>query len=226
MKQRKYWAGSLIGILACAVVLSCGKKENGEPIAGEKKTTPLPAELEYRLIKAELKLAESKNPYLVLDFQRNEIELRLQGAVVWNFPIEPFDSTNIDLGNFAERFEGSDEKLVRPLMFKYLFSSDTRTPDSLLEIVSRVTLISPDLMQRTIPARFQLKWSEDITLDIRTDIVGKPASKWKNTIADIRQAIKRPFGDAYVSVRMPKENAITLFRATTIGMPTLIYPIS
>ena len=87
-------------------------------------------------------------------------------------------------------------------------------------------MFPPELLQRTIPERFQLKWSDDIVLDIRTDVVGKPESKWKNTMVEIRRAIAGSLGDAYVTVKMPKDNAITLDRAAVIGLPTLIYPAS
>jgi hypothetical protein len=116
--------------------------------------------------------------------------------------------------------------LVRPILYKYLFAATSKTADSILAIVSEATTFPPELLQRTIPERFQLKWSDDIVLDIRTDVVGKPESKWKNTMVDIRQAIAGHLGDALVSVKMPKDNAITLYRAAVIGLPTLIYPAS
>jgi hypothetical protein len=214
----------LLGALTCSLVISCSKRSSeGTEVKGQEKPwNQSRSELEYKLIRAELQLAESKKPYFVIDFKKKELELKLEGALVWNYSMDIADTSQ--LAKFAERFMGVDHSLVRPLMFKYLFSSATRTPDSILEIVSSVTMISPDLMQRTIPSRFQLKWSEDVVLDVRTDVVGKPESKWKNTIVEIRQALSKPFGDAYIEIKMPKDNAITLYRAAQPGLQTLIYP--
>ena len=224
------WRGPLVVVLACALVSGCGKKSDGDTDAdksGAHKWNQESSEAEYRLLKAELQLAGTKKPYMVFDIKRRELEMRLEGAIVWNYPIITEDSASTELQEFSDRFLGADGKLVRPLMYKYLFASTTRTPDSILAIVSEATLISPDLMQRTIPSRFQLKWDDGLVLDVRTDVVGKPESKWKNTITDLRQAIKKPFGaETMVVVKMPTDYAITLFRATDIGMPTLILPES
>ena len=42
----------------------------------------LKAEAEYGRIATELKLAESNNPYLVLDFDRGALLIKLKGAIV------------------------------------------------------------------------------------------------------------------------------------------------
>lgn len=217
----------IAGLLACSLLLSCGKRnqQDSSP-AKEPGWNQEQAELQYRVLRAELKLAQSSQAYLVLDFQRNQLEIKLQGTTVWNYPMTIEKTEASELHEFSERFMGSGRNIVRPLLFKYLFASSDRTPDSILAIIGGATMLSPELLQRTVPERFQLKWSEDIILDVRTDIAGKPESKWKNTIVEIRQAIAGRLGDAYVRVKMPKDNAITLYRAAVIGLPTLIYPAS
>jgi hypothetical protein len=217
----------IVGLLACLLLLSCGQRnQQGSSATKEPGWNQEQAELQYRVLQAELKLAQSNQAYLVLDFQRNQLEIKLRGTTVWNYPMTIEKTEASELHEFSERFMGSQQNIVRPLLFKYLFAASGRTPDSILAIISGATMFPPELLQRTIPERFQLKWSDDIVLDIRTDVVGKPESKWKNTIVEIRQAIAGRLGDAYVTVKMPKDNAITLYRAAVIGLPTLIYPAS
>lgn len=217
----------VIAALICSVTYSCARsKDSDAPSVKEQKWDQAQAEVEYKTLRAELKLAKTNQPYLVLDFKRNQLEIKLQGTTVWNYPMTIEKTEASELQEFSERFMGSEHQVVRPLLFKYLFAASGRTPDSILAIISGATMFPAELLQRTIPERFQLKWSDDIVLDIRTDIVGKPESKWKNTIVDIRRAIARPLGDAYITVKMPKDNAITLYRAAVIGLPTLIYPAS
>jgi hypothetical protein len=218
---------TIVGVLICSLLLSCGERnKQGSSATKEAEWNQEQAELEYRVLQAELKLAQSNQAYLVLDFQRNQLEIKVQGATVWNYPMTIEQTATSELHEFSERFMGSQQDVVRPLLFKYLFAASSRTPDSILAIISSATMFPPELLQRTIPERFQLKWSDDIVLDIRTDVVGKPESKWKNTMVEIRRAIAGSLGDAYVTVRMPKDNAITLYRAAVIGLPTLIYPAS
>ena len=213
--------------LCCAVVTSCARKEAGKTARTEpreKKWDQSEAERRYRLIQAELQLSESTKPYLALDFARKQIELRVQGAVVWNYPLQ-IEETNADeLHDFVKRFMGDEQRLVRPLMFKYLFAAQSKTSDSILAIVSEATKVKTELLQRVIPERFQLLWDEDLILDIRTEVVGVPQSKFKNTLVEIRQALKRPFGTDIIIVKMPKDKALTLYRASDPGMPTLINP--
>lgn len=217
----------VIGLLICSALLSCSQRErSGTPKTKGEGWNQQQAELEYRLMQAELKLSQSKDAYLVLNFRQNRLEIRLQGTVVWNYPLTLEQTDASELHDFGDRFLGSKQTVVRPILFKYLFAASSRTPDSILAIISDATMFSSELLQRTIPERFELKWSDDIMLDVRTDIVGKPESKWKNTIVDIRQAIAGHLGDAHVTVKMPKDNAITLYRAAVIGLPTLIFPAS
>jgi len=215
-------------VLTVSLLVSCaGKKQPAATTTStDKQWDQEQAELQYRVLRAELKLAKSNQAYLVLDFQRNQLEIKLQGTTVWNYPMTIEKTEASELHEFSERFMGSQQNIMRPLLFKYLFAASGRTPDSILAIISGATMFPPELLQRTIPERFQLKWSDDIVLDIRTDVVGKPESKWKNTMVEIRRAIAGSLGDAYVTVKMPKDNAITLYRAAVIGLPTLIYPAS
>jgi hypothetical protein len=227
MTSARRLSGPIIGMLAISLLVSCAeKKQPATATSTDKQWDQQRAELQYRVLQAELKLARSNQAYLVLDFQRNQLEIKLQGTTVWNYPMTIEKTEASELHEFSERFMGSEQKVVRPLLFKYLFAASSRTPDSILAIVSSATMFPSELLQRTIPERFQLKWSDDVVLDIRTDIVGKPESKWKNTIVDIRQAIAGHLGDVLVTVKMPKDNAITLYRAAVIGLPTLIYPAS
>jgi hypothetical protein len=221
-------SGLLVGVLTFSLLVSCAEKKQPGTTAtsADKQWDQQQAEIQYRVLQEELKLAQANKPYLVLDLKRNRLEIKLQGTTVWNYAMTLENTDESELQKFSERFVGSELKVVRPILFKYLFAATSKTSDSILAIVSEATTFPVELLQRTIPERFQLKWSDDIVLDIRTDIIGKPESKWKNTMVDIRQTIAGHLGDALVSVKMPKDNAITLYRAAIIGLPTLIYPAS
>jgi hypothetical protein len=223
--------GALRGVALATITLlmlvSCGSKG---PAAGDSEVTQVKkwnqsdAESEYKLIKAELALADAKKPYLVLNFPRKYVEIHLNGVLVWEYPMELLDTDPGELKDFSEDFLGAKNTLVRPILEKHLFGSKGLTPDSVLAIISEATNVNAELMQRELPSRFQLHWAGSLTLDVRTDIEGRPKSKFENTIADIKQAMARPLGREIIILKMPQESALTLYRATVPGLPTLLIP--
>ena len=51
-----------------------------------------------------------------------------------------------------------------------------------------------------------------------------PASKFKNTLLQVSQALQRPFGEARLTMKMHPDAALTFWRAVEVGLPTLIIP--
>ncbi len=105
-----HYASNLHCSISLALLLaSCGKKEAGTTASGSAAAKPWnqsDAESEYRLIKAELSLAEAKKPYLVLNFPRKHVELHLNGVLVWEFPMELIETDESDLKDFSSDFLG------------------------------------------------------------------------------------------------------------------------
>ncbi|KPL02656.1 MAG: hypothetical protein AMJ73_08475 [candidate division Zixibacteria bacterium SM1_73] len=207
-------------------VSTCEKRESERSPSQDqthKKWDRKRAELEYCLIQAELALAKSEELYLVLNLERKELQLKLKGVVVWNHPMNVVEPDSQELQEFVERFQGDEGRVMRPLSGKHLFSAKEKTPDSVLSIVSEAVKADPDLLRRDLPARFQLLWGYSLTLEIRTDIVGEPRSRIKSTLVEFRHALRRPFGEARLIVRMHPEDALTLYRAAQPDLPTLLY---
>jgi hypothetical protein len=219
-------------VLALAVCLiGCGKKQE-EPAAShaastsDKKWDRTHAVSEYRMLQTELSLAKTDKPYLVFDFRRNQIVLKLKGAIIWSYPMQFASESSGDVKKFLARFQGDDDKLIRPLQGKYLFAAKDQTPDSILAIVSGVVKVPIDKLQRELPERFLMQWEDDIVLEVRSAVSGTPVSKLQNALVEIRHAIARPFGETSIILNIEPHSALTLYRATTPGMPTLIYPPS
>ncbi len=205
---------------------ACGGNSGEAPAAAGKaaKWDQKSADSEYRQIRAEIKLAESEKPYLVLNLAAQRVQLRLKGVVVWEYPLELIDTDQGELRDFSSDFMGDKETMVRPVLEQYLFASQEQTPDSVLAIISDATKFDKSLLQRELPSRFQLRWAGGLVLDIRTDIEGKETSSFKNRLRELQQAIARPFGHEIITCRMPKENALTLYRTARPGVPTLLIP--
>jgi len=216
-------------VLLLAALLFAGCKQKPADVQSERTTRSSLAQraadvAAYQMIQAELVLANMGKPYLVLDFPGGELELKLKGAVVWEYPLEIASDDSDEVRKFARRFLGEEGKPVRVVAEKYLFAAQGKNPDTLLAIVSGALNIDPGLLQRDVPSRFQIRWQNNLILDVSTDVVAKPKSKLKNTLIEVGQVLQRPFGEARISMKMQPEAAITFWRAVEVGVPTLVRP--
>ena len=213
-------SAALVGFMA----LSCGKDQSNFKGATDAKRSR--DQQEYRVILTELVLIKTEKPYLALDFNKKKVMLKLKGAVLWSYPMNFAVADSSEINEFWYRFIGDKNHLVRTLQKKYLFEGTKQTPDSVLAIVSRALKVDPSLLQRVLPERFQLRWPDGLFLEIQTDVSGEPISKVSNAIVGIGKAVRLPFGEATITIKMDAVDALTLYRATAPGMPTLIYPPS
>ena len=195
-------------------------KENSESKNWNWKS----AETEYELLQAEIRLAKTGKPYLVIDPLNKELCIRLKGTTVWGLPMNISSADDGDLNNFVESFMEPKHQYIRAVSDKHLFAASKANSDSVLEIVGKAVNIDPSLMQRIVPQRFQILWGRGLVLDIRTDVAGIPTSFFNNTMADLRRTLQRPFGEAQLVVKMTPEEALTLYRISEPGLPTLVIP--
>lgn len=224
---------SLIAAFLLISTMGCDRIQNtinnwrgAEPAAKAFRTN----ELYFQTATAELKLSESDKPYLVFDTPGNALELRLKGVVVLRTPIEIVEVDRGALKSFIDQFTERKNLLVRPVAGKYLFAAQEQTPDSILKIVSGAINVAPELMQREIPSRFRLFWSEKLILDIVSgveakkpqDVKGKFQTKLQNTMMEARYVLRRPFGATMVVLKVSPEDAMTLYRVAEPGLPTLL----
>lgn len=201
-----------------AAVGGCGGDGNGASARGWSTAD------EYQMIQAELKLANMVKPYFVIDFAKKELMIKLRGAIVWVYPLSIQATDNEEVWDFVDRFRGKEEHLIRTITETHLFAAQSKTPDSILAIVSKVSKFKPELLQRALPERFQLLWGDKAVLEISTDIKGTPTDKFENTMFEVRHAIQTPFGKAQLNIKMDPTRALTLYRAAQPGLPTMVVP--
>ncbi len=229
MWRRGFTARAVLAVLSVAVVALAGCDEKPADktqvtnVDGKKFNRPQ-AEAEYRMLQMEIKLAKMGEPYLVLDMKEHRLQLRLKDAVLWSYPMNFASEDSSKVLEFMERFQGKKERLVRRLVGKHLFSASEKTPDSVLAIVGEVVRVDPSQLQRDVPHRFQLLWGDGLILEIQTDATGKTVSLFQNAIIELRQAIAQPFGEVSIVLKIDPTEALTLYRAVTPGMATLIEP--
>jgi hypothetical protein len=227
----RWFTIATVGLTVATAMMSCGRKQDERPDVtadagkGKSKTwNRADAEAEYRLIQSELNLIKTGKPYLVLDFGRNRLMLKLKGALVWSYPMVFAEGDADEVAGFRKRFQGDGGQLVRTLTGKHLFAAKEQTSDSLLAIVGSAVRVDPNTLQRELPERFQFHWGDELVLEVQTDIAGTPVSRFHNAMVEIGRVLYHPFGGTVLVVKIKPEEGLTLYRATPIGMPTLIYP--
>ena len=181
----------------------------------------LRAEAEYRLLQAELQIAKGDKPYLMLLWEPTpQIVVKLKGTVVAVYPLRLEDGSG-DLKRFREEFRGPQGRVVRGLAQKYLYTARDQTPDSVLTIVGGALNLDPREMQREIPGWFELKWQDDLVLELRADVEGQPVPGVDLKIVKLQQTLRRPFGETRLRVRLDRRDALTIYRLARTGMPVL-----
>jgi hypothetical protein len=201
---------------------SCGSGDGKGTAANGGAESSLAAE--YAMTQVELKLAQAEKPYLDVNFAEKGLWLKLKGAVVWSCPITLSVSDSAAMRAFVLKYQSDENRFVRPIVEKHLFSSKEKTPDSVLKIVGKVVNVDPGRLQREIPSRFQLVWEDGLILEVHTDIQGVPKTSFRNTLINLSQTLQKPFGEVTLVISMTPEEAMTLYRATGPGFPTMLHP--
>jgi len=188
-------------------------------------------ELIYQTISAELTLAQSNKPYLVFNILDSTLDVKVKGALVLRVKLDPVEENRNALSEFVQHFAGGSGQLVRSLAGTYLFAAEKQTPDSILKIVSDVTMFKQELMQRAIPSRFRIFWDDKLLLDVVSDSVSakQPTdvqTKIEKAMVEARYVLRRPFGATLLVLRVKPEEAITLYRISEPGLPVLLQLVS
>lgn len=200
-----------------------GARPAAKPAAAPALTGPerLRAEAEYRLLQAELKVAKGDKPYLLLQWEpAPQIVVKLKGAIVATYPLR-IESGPGELRRFREVFRGPEGRVVRGLAQKYLYTARDQTPDSVLTIVGGVLNLDPQEMQREVPGWFELKWQDELVLELRADVEGQPVPGVDLKIVRLQQKLRRPFGEIRLRARLDRRDALTIYRLARTGMAVL-----
>ena len=112
-------------------------------------------------------------------------------------------------------------RVVRGLAQKYLYTARDQTPDSVLTIVGNVLNLDPREMQREVPGWVELKWQDDLVLEVRADVDGQPMPGVDLKIVKLQQKLRRPFGETRLRVHIDRRDALTIYRLAGPGLAVL-----
>ncbi len=173
-------------------------------------------------LEAELALADSAKPYLVLDLIRRMLVIKLGGAVVWNHPLTLKEDDEKKIKDFIRSLDNPEQHYVRRIKEKHLFSGKDQTPDSVLSIVGEALKIDKALIQREIPERFQIEFDDGFVMEFRSDVKGTETSKFKNTVLSVKNVFNQLFGEVFLVTTIDSTASITLYRMAEPGVPLIL----
>lgn len=182
------------------------------------------AELEYRLLWAELHAARRDSVYLVLDFSRSQVALKLRGAVLWSCPMRYAHARTNGAEDFVRRFMGAHRILLRQLEWTHLFAGKEKIPANVLEVVGKAINTEPSALQRVLPERLLISLRDRVFVDITTDVEGRPTGGLDNPSKQIERTLGVLLGGASLDLWMEGETALSLHGAAYPGMPVLLIP--
>lgn len=212
----------LSGLAVCTLLVSCTGNSDESKTSGGTEISDLEARQEYGRVATELKLAESDDPYLVLDFDRRVLLIKLKGAVVWSCALAMSGTDSAEMSKYLSHLREKRSFDLQPIVGKHLFAFQPRIPDSLLTVVSSALDVKPDLLQRDLPSCFQLTWDNGLVLEFQTEIKGKPKAPLKNILRHLHCTLQRLCGQRLIVLKMSATDALTLYRVVRPCMPTLI----
>jgi len=206
-------------VLVCCLVLALtGISNCTEPDFPQSKIKAY----HFSQLKAELDCSQTDSVYLVIDLQKRNLCLQMRGVLIWDYPIQIETTSETNLENFCSNFTRDFTLPVRAIIDKHLFAAIEQTPDSILSIIGSAIKAEPDSMQRELPESFQITWGDGLFLTIETRLEAPPKSRYRNVIVSVAYALQKPFGDVEIRIDMDVNDALTLYRSTYVGMPSLI----
>ncbi|MBU1637841.1 hypothetical protein KKC97_09270 [bacterium] len=177
----------------------------------------------YQRAQVERALAATAIPYLVFDFGRGKMEIKQSGAIVWDEPIilaEEADTLRIQ----ELLQETAQEPLLRYIQERQLFEHHKRYADSVLTIICGILNVGPELLQRELPVRFDLKTSDGLLFRFEASddtLLTKP----KNRLLSVLDGLLGVGKDEPIAIiQMPMERALTLYYVARPGASVLINP--
>jgi len=220
------------GIIAVVCLLlalawtGAGSGEDGKPVPPPEGARQgyRPIDVALRAAWAELELAKTDGPYLVLDLGRREVCLRLKGALIWSCPMRYASPDSEVMGELEAYLADRHNPPVATLTGKHLYTARERFPDSVLTVVARVARVTPEQLQRYEPGHLELRCGRKLVIDVRTDADARPKSRLGNALAAMRKVLTAPMTDARIAILIEPDDALTLYGAARRHIPVLVCP--
>lgn len=207
-------------LLAVGIFVGCGESSR-ETDSATAPSNGAAAE-SYRLLQAELLLADAEIPYFVFDLSNRELQIRLRGTVVWNESLRSADADSLQFVDFAAAWSDSGQTVVRYLQEKRLTVGQKRHSDSVLAIVSNILRIDPQLLQRDLPVDFELRWESGFRCRFVAIEDSLQAARATGTLDRVRGSLEFRHQERALMLHIPIERALTLYRVAHPGIPTLV----
>lgn len=222
-RRRHYWsktvmAAAIIGAVL-AILAGTADLHRGGGRKDGTSSNVVPSSEKYRqlFVETELTVAETDQPYLIIDLHRHTLRLKLRGAVVAVRPFEIESQDSAALLNFADCFTAGRTTPARAVSYLHLFEARPVFSDSVLAVVAEALTVSPNLLQRFEPAHFALAFGDGLYLHIKSNVPEPDGSLLGNAVESFRESIAGLPGGASLTINLDARAASSLYGACRAG---------
>lgn len=213
MPKKFYIIGAVVMAVALITIVSYGVYRIGRK--GELHSM----ELRLKLLEAEQQLAGQKSPYLLIDFSKSRMTLKLRGAVIRSIPMELITKQE-EIGQLIGG-DADSLHLVHYVRRAHLYEGLLQLSDTVLNIVSEATNAPPESIQRYKVGKLAVTWDGGIQMKITTDLEGKSISQAGNIIESGRSFLENYLGTEIIEVKVSSEDATALYGVLDTGLPVI-----
>jgi len=215
----------LVLLMATMAVESALAQSKGKAKDKAPKTPPPPPANDYasRFKGAEASLVGLDRPYLVLDFAKSQLHLKLRGVTMRDYKFTLLSSTD-EPKAFTDQAAASDT-VSKSLVRLHVFESEPQLNDTVLRIVAEATTAPANLIQRFRPKHISVTYSNRLALDVyATDVAGKSTS-WSDDLAEE----VRLFADGFMcgerlKIQISRDDAMSFYGICRDATPLLVAP--
>jgi len=219
VRLRRVLAAAVLTAVAIAVG-GCGdntdKADQSADVSDDARK-----QYEARLIVTEDQLAAKELPYLVITPAKRLLQIKLAGTVVRDFHFQFAGDTAA--GSFAADWIESGRP-ARQVGKVHLFEVSKKLNDTVVAVVSRVTKVPEDQIQRYVPQRMLVVLRGGFRIDINSEVEGRPLSSFGNLTQSLRDQFGGLFGAERLEIQVTGDEAMALYGVCQPGTPVLLTP--
>jgi hypothetical protein len=157
---------------------------------------------------AERHLVAEARPYVLLDLKKQEFLIKLQGAKVRRCPFQAADSNA--LANFAQGWIRRNQP-AQMVDRVHLFAATGVLDDKELQVLSEVSDVDKDRIQRYLPGDMLIVLSSGMRLRITTEKTGGTISFLGNIREDFLSGFWSFLGRKALRVHLTADDAMSLY---------------
>ena len=228
MNRSRRQLATLLGLVLLLLLASVAFESalgQGKGKAKMPKTPPPPPANDYasRFRGAEAALVGVDRPYLVLDFAKSQLHLKLRGVSLRDYKFTLLSSPDEPKAFTGQAAAG--DTVSKSLVRLHVFESEPQLNDTVLRIVAEATTAPANLIQRFRPKHLSVTYSNRLALDVYAADIGGKSVSWTDDLAEnLRLFADNILGGERLKIQISRDDAMSFYGVCRDATPLLVAP--